>query len=239
MSISSIVNSIGRLKPHQRTLIAGVLAGTIAGTSALGDSFLTIVVRATLWSAAIALLELTFEAGRGAPLDRRAFVAYLPLACATVALWLAGVTAPHVTRSGSLNEFFATAASLLGLLLVSLIVEARRVTTRDKWLRALRSWWVGFIVLGILYALLGLAPGHSRRSEDSDYEMVWAGMVGALVALTVVMWRDSPQERDSANAEPTTWSLQAPTRTSTPRAEDASTRTPVQPNPASRRATRR
>ncbi|MGD1056480.1 MAG: hypothetical protein ABR992_03615 [Solirubrobacteraceae bacterium] len=235
MSVSGFKDRIWGLTPRQRTLIVGLLAAVIAGSSAVHDGALTLIVRSALWGTAAMLIELTFEVVRGETLDRRALIAYLPVGCATVALFLAKIFAADVTRSGSLSTFFTTAASLLGLLLVSLIVEARRVTTRDRWLRALRGWWVGFIILGILYALLGLAPGHSRKSEEGDYEMVWLGMVGAIAALSVVMWRDPTRHPDSSGEQPTSSSTWASTRTWTPRAGDVSTQTPVSSTSASHR----
>lgn len=237
---SGFANSIWRLTPNQRTLIVGVLTATVAATTALDDSTVTLTVRAILWFAIAVSVERTLETLRGAPLNGRAFLAYSPLVCAATALLLAEVTAPHVTRSGSLSTFFGVAASLLGALLVSLVIETRRATKRDQWVRALRGWWVGFVVLGILYALLGLAPGHSRKSEEFYYAMVWAGLVGAVAALSVVMWRDSPPQPGLAAVE-----LMAarPQRTSdntlAPSTGSTSTRTPVRPNPASRPGARR
>jgi hypothetical protein len=239
MSLSSLTSGVWRLTPVQRTLIAGFLAAAIASASSLDDGAMVLVIRATLWFTLIALVELTFEAVRGAPLDRRAFIAYLPMASATLALFLAQATADHVTRSGPLSTFFGTAVSLLGLLLVSLVVETRRVTTKDQWLHALRGWWVGFIILGILYALLGLAPGHSRKSEQSDYAMVWAGLVGAVAALSVVMWRDSPQRPAVAVEREAVGPPRTPETTLATSATSTSTRTPLRSTRAIQRAARR
>lgn len=240
MSLSDVVSSIWRLTPSQRMLIAGFITAAVASATALDDSAVTLIVRATFWFAIAALIERTLEALRGAPVDGRAFVAYLPLVCAAAAWWLAEITAPHVTRSGSLSMFFAVAASLLGALLVSLVVEARRATKRDQWVRALRGWWVGFIVLGILYALLGLAPGHSRKSEGFYYEMVWAGLVGAVAALTIVMWRDSPQHSGSPapELEPARPQQRIAADVLHSSATSTSTRTPVRSTPAAHQAAR-
>jgi hypothetical protein len=113
---------------------------------------------------AAVLVERTLEAARGAESDRQGLIAYLPLGCAGLAYLVAKTTADHTT-SGSLDSFFGAAASLLGLLLVSVVIEARRAAACDRWLRALRGWWVGFIIVGILYTLAGLTPGQSRKAE--------------------------------------------------------------------------
>ncbi len=56
------------------------------------------------------------------------------------------------------------------------------------------------IIVGILYALAGLTPGQSHKAQARNYETVWAGLAGAVVALTVVMWRE-PVARDATHAE--------------------------------------
>src|ERR1700722_5271498 len=175
---------------RQRMLMAGFVSAAVAIATEPSAGVLTLVVRVSLWLVLSVLLMRTFEIAHPAPFNSRAVIAYLPVGCAPVAFELSKVFAPHAVLSGSLDDFFSAAASLLGLLLISLVVETRRVAPYDKWLLALRGWWVMFIVLGILYALAGLTPGHSRKALRQDYEWVWAGLAGAVAALTVVMWRD-------------------------------------------------
>jgi hypothetical protein len=232
MSIADIMDRLWRLAPHQRMLSAAVIAATIAGAAGPHYEAIDLVVRASLWFVAVALCERTLEAIRGATWDRRAFIAYLPLPCASLAFFLARETANHVTRSGSLDTFFEAAVSILGLLLVSLVVEARRVAAYDQWLRALRGWWVAFVIIGMLFALLGLTPG--RRSQKSDYAYVWAGLVGAVVALTVVMWRDPTRQPGAFPLKPEIASPQEHTSTNglTTDAASTSTRTRAQSNRA-------
>jgi hypothetical protein len=228
MSISRIAGRLWRPAPRQLVWMAAAGAAMIAAAVNPRGGIVDLVIRALLWFMGTAVVGLTLRAIYGAPVDRKALLAFLPLPFTCLALFLANETAKHVTRSGSLNIFFEGALSLLGLLLVSLVVEARRVAAHDPWLRALRGWWVAFIIIGILYALLGLTPG--RKAQKNDYPLVWMGLVGAIVALTVVMWRDptqrpkpevaDPQERMSA----TVLSIGA---TSTP------TRTPARSIPAS------
>lgn len=199
MSISSVTHRFLGLTVRQRMLAVGFVAAVTAAALNASDGVIGIVVSACLWGVAAMLVERTLEAVRGAAPDRRALIAYLPLACASLAYFVAETTADHAT-SGSLDPFFGAAASLLGLLLVSVVIEARRTAAHDRWLRALRGWWVGFIIVGILYALAGLTPGQSRKTEARNYQTVWAGLTGAVVALTVVMWKE-PAERDATHAE--------------------------------------
>jgi hypothetical protein len=199
MSISSVTHRFLRLTVRQRMLIVGSIAAVIAGALNAGNGVAAILVSACFWGVVGVLVERTFEVARGAKPDHRALIAYLPLASASLAYLVAKTTSGRAV-SGSLHSFFGAAASLLGLLLVSVVIEARRTAARDPWLRALRGWWVGFIVVGILYALAGLTPGQSPKAEARNYETVWAGLAGAVVALTVVMWRE-PAERDATHAE--------------------------------------
>jgi len=180
-------------------LTVGSVAAVTAAALNASEGVIGIVVSACFWGVFGVLIERTFEVARGAVPDRRALIAYLPLGCASLAYFVAKTTADHAT-SGSLDSFFGAAASLLGLLLVSVVIEARRTAASDPWLRALRGWWVGFIIVGILYALAGLTPGQSSKAQARNYETVWAGLAGAVVALTVVMWRE-PVERDATHAD--------------------------------------
>lgn len=239
MSIAGIADQLWQLSPRQRMLSAAVIAAAVAGGAGPRYDAIDLTVRASFWFVLAALIELTLEAIRGATWDRRAFIAYLPLPCASLAFFLARETANHVTRSGSLDTFFEGAVSLLGLLLVSLVVEARRVAPYDQWLRALRGWWVAFVIIGMLYALLGLTPG--RKSQKNDYAFVWAGLVGATAALAVVMWRDParqagglPSGDDIASSEERTPASRLPTS-----GASTSTRTPARSILASRPAGRR
>jgi hypothetical protein len=202
MSISSATHRFLRLTARQRMLIVGSIAAGIAGALNARNGVAHVLVSACLWGVAAVLVERTLEAARGAEPDRRALIAYLPLGCAALAYLVAKTSADHAT-SGSLDSFFAAAASLLGLLLVSVVIEARRAAAaaRDPWLRALRGWWVAFIIIGILYALAGLTPGQSPKAQARNYQTVWAGLAGAVVALTVVMWKEPAPERDATHAE--------------------------------------
>lgn len=94
---------------------------------------------------------------------------------------------------------------------------------------------MAFIIVGMLFALLGLTPG--RRSQKSDYAYVWAGLVGAVVALTVVMWRDPTGRPGARPLEPETASLQENTAANglITGAASTSTRTRAQPNRAAHR----
>jgi hypothetical protein len=140
------------------------------------------------------MLEHTRKAAKGASADRHALIAYLPLGSASLALFFASASADRVLRAGSLDTFYDAAASLLGLLLVSVVIEARRLAVHDQWLRVVRGWWVLFIVVGIFGALWGLTPGQPMSSQANYYAWVWAGLAGAIAALLVVMWKD-PQQR--------------------------------------------
>ncbi len=240
MSISGALDRVWRLTPFQRMLIAAVAVAALADAVGPSRDVLSLVVRACLWFAMAALLERTFEAVRGAPLDGRVFIAYLPLACASLAFFLAKVTAASVTRSGSLEGFFQAANGLLGLLLVSLVVEARRAATHDRWLRALRGWWVGFVIIGMLYSLLGLLPDSSRQSQKEAYAIAWMGLVGAVVALAVVMWKDPSRQSGEAAARLEVEDRQEPTSANgLSTGTRTSTRTPVRSSLALHRADRR
>jgi len=199
VSISSVTDRFLGPTPSQRMLTVGSVAAVTAAALNASEGVIGIVVSACFWGVFGVLIERTFEVARGAVPDRRALIAYLPLGCASLAYFVAKTTADHAT-SGSLDSFFGAAASLLGLLLVSVVIEARRTAASDPWLRALRGWWVGFIIVGILYALAGLTPGQSSKAQARNYETVWAGLAGAVVALTVVMWRE-PVERDATHAD--------------------------------------
>jgi hypothetical protein len=242
MSTSGIADRFWRLTPPQRMLIAAFAAAAIAAAADPFSGVIDLIVRACFLAVFAALVERTIETGHGAPLDRRAFIAYLPLACASSTFFLARETAAAVARSGSLSNFFEAVVSLLGLLLVSVVIDARRVAAYDKWLRALRGWWVAFIITGILYSLLGLLPGRSLSSEKQNYAIAWTGLVGALVALSVVMWRDPAQEPYGelrSELEVAHPRRQPSVTESTPGATSTSTRTPVRSIRASHRAGRR
>jgi hypothetical protein len=240
MSISGIVDRVWRLTPLQRMLITAFAAAAIADVSDPFRGVTALVIRACMWFTVAALIERTLESVRGAARDHHAFIAYLPLACATSALLLAEETAASVTRSGSLDNFFEAAISLLGLLLISLVVEARRGAAHDPWLRALRGWWVAFVVIGILYSLLGLLPDDSRSSREEAYAIAWTGLVGAVAALAVVMWRDPARKPGAVPPGVEIAQRQRPTSADElTGAVRTSTRTPVRSIRASHRAGRR
>jgi hypothetical protein len=226
----------------RRLVWAAALAVAIVGVATDPHrGKIDLILRASFWFTGTALFGLTLEAIRGAPVDRRAILAYLPLALALLTFYYAKATSAHVARSGPLDTFFEAATSLLGLLLVSMVVEARRVAAHDQWLRALRGWWVAFIVIGMLYGLLGLTPDQPRTSQMADYAWVWAGLVGAVTALAMVMWRDPApqpgalaQEREIASPYD-----QTPAQWLAVGLLSTSTRTPVRPTPAAHQAARR
>jgi hypothetical protein len=191
-----------------------------------------------------ALVQNAFKAVRGNHLERRALIAYAPAGLAVVAYLLAKSDAANVVRSGSLNDFYGAAAPLLGVLLISIVLETRQLAPHDPWLRAFRAFWFLFIVIGIVYALLGLTPDQSTASLDTDFEAVWAGLVGAITALLAVAVRPAPRphhpptgHRSLPPATPATWA--GPVTPKGLSQTSAPTRTPARSTPASRRAARR
>jgi succinate dehydrogenase/fumarate reductase cytochrome b subunit len=134
----------------------------------------------------------TMKAAIANKVDRRALIAFLPAICASGAFLIVHVLAKHLPRSGSLEGFYETAAALLGLLLISIMIEARALAQNDPWIRAARGMWVTFIVIGIVYALVGLTPGQSPTSQQQAYALVWFSIVFAVTALLIVLWRKSP-----------------------------------------------
>jgi hypothetical protein len=241
MSISGVARRLRRVTSRQLVWAVALAASGVGVASDPHRSNIDLIIRAAFLFTGPALFGLTLEAIRGAPVDRRAILAYLPLAFALLTFYYARVTSAHVARAGSLDTFFGAATSLLGLLLVSMVVEARRVGAHDQWLRALRGWWVAFIVIGILFGLLGLTPDQSRTSQMANYAWVWAGLVGAVTALAVVMWRDPApqpgalaQEREIASPYG-----QTPAQGLAVGVLNTSTRTPVRSTPAAHQAARR
>ena len=109
---------------------AAIAAVVWVAANPRGD-IVDLVIRALFGFMGAAVIGLTLRAIYGAPVNRKALLAFLPLPFAYLALFLAKETAKHVTRSGSLDIFFEGALPLLGLLLVSLVVEARRVAAHD------------------------------------------------------------------------------------------------------------
>lgn len=126
-----------------------------------------------------------------AKITPRIALAFLPLGAALVADFLIPVQFSKPAEYGSLDSFFVGTAGLLGVLLIPVVIESRRLAD-DPWFRAVRDWWVFFIVLGIAAALSGLTPAQSVQEKDVAYTAVWTGVVGALTGLTVIMWADRP-----------------------------------------------
>jgi hypothetical protein len=160
-----------------------------------------------------ALIERTFAAAGWTPPSREAFIAELPLYAAMLVGLLAHAGAERAVRAGSLDAFYAVAAALLGGWLTHTLREGRELTERTPWLRAFRGWWTCLICMGIACALMGLVPGHSRSGAETQFEVVCGALATALAAV-VILARRRPCE-------------QAPTRT------------PEPPTPASRPAARR
>jgi hypothetical protein len=173
----------------------------------------------------------------GRSINTRMLSAYLPVVCATFALWLAEAGAAHVARAGSLDLFFAGSATLLGVLLIPVAMEMRGEAICDPWLHAFQRLWFFMIAIGILFALVGLTPDQSQRNQRKEYPLVWFGLVGALSGFAVLSLRDPSQKHRAAADGDRHWRGVTTTSTATwTRAPQATTRTPARATPASRRA---
>jgi hypothetical protein len=70
------------------------------------------------------------------------------------------------------------------------MIESRSLLHVDPQLQALRSWWIGCAVIGLIAALTGLTPDHSSIAREAAFQTTWAGFAGAITAGTLVMGRD-------------------------------------------------
>jgi hypothetical protein len=170
-------------------------------------------------------------------LTRLALVAYTPIAIALLA-WLLARADARAASSGNLDYFFSASVALIGLLLIPIMSELRQLVEHDPWLRAFRSFWFLFIAAGLLYAVVGLTPGQSRKSEENAYEDTWIALATAVSALTVVTIRKPGPTGDPGeilHAAKTVASLTASCPMTTAAEESSATRTPAPATPASRR----
>jgi len=131
MSISGVAGRLWRWSSRHLVWTAAAIAAVVWVAAHPRGDIVDLVIRALFGFMGAAVIGLTLRAIYGAPVNRKALLAFLPLPFAYLALFLAKETAKHVTRSGSLDIFFEGALPLLGLLLVSLVVEARRVAAHD------------------------------------------------------------------------------------------------------------
>jgi hypothetical protein len=89
-----------------------------------------------------------------------------------------------------LDSFYTAAAGVLAALLIALMIESHRLFHVDPQLRALRSWWIASVVMGILAALTGLTPDHTAIARETAFQATWSGLAGAITAGALVMSRD-------------------------------------------------
>jgi len=132
------------------------------------------------------LIDWTFALAGWSKINRRTFIAYTPLGAALLTGLVAHVYTRRIVGAGSLNDFYGIAAPLLGLLLISSVLEARRLASHDPWLRAFRGWWTLLICIGILFALMAVTPGHGHKLAEEQFVVVWGALGAALTAMVVV-----------------------------------------------------
>jgi hypothetical protein len=221
---------------HWPALGLGLVLLALMG-SAHGFSLASDLVTVPLCLTGGALIERTFAAAEWACPDRKSLIAHLPLGTWLVGGLVAQVYAKHAVRSGSLDNFYDAAAPLLGLLLISITLEARQLASHDPWLRAFRSWWTFLIILGILFALMGLTPGIAWKTEETQFATVWAAVATAITALWIVTTKDPPTRDEASNRVPDVASSGAATTRSPSQISPAGeaslpTRTPAPSTPA-------
>jgi hypothetical protein len=124
--------------------------------------------------------------------DEIGMLSYLPLLVVSVTFLLvpslfadAGKQAPH-----ALDSYYTAAAAVLAALLIALMIESRGLLQLDPQLQALRSWWIGSVVVGLIAALVGLTPDLSPVMREAAFQLTWAGFAGAITAGCLVMGRD-------------------------------------------------
>lgn len=119
-------------------------------------------------------------------------LAYMPLAVASIAFLLVPEFFANVDDQPPhmLDSFYTAAAGVLAALLIALMIESHRLFHVDPQLRALRSWWIASVVMGILAALTGLTPDHTAIARETAFQATWSGLAGAITAGALVMSRD-------------------------------------------------
>lgn len=124
--------------------------------------------------------------------DEIGFLAYLPLAVASGTFFLvpvlfanAGKQPPH-----TLDSYYTAAVTVLAALLIALMIESRGLLKLDPQLQALRSWWVGSVVVGLIGALVGLTPDLSSPAREAAFQCTWTGFAGAVSAGCLIMAGD-------------------------------------------------
>ncbi len=132
------------------------------------------------------LIDWTFALAGWSKISRRTFIAYMPLAAALLTGLFAHIYTRRIVETGSLNDFYGIAAPLLGLLLISSVLEARQLASHDPWLRAFRGWWTFLICIGILFALMAVTPDHGHKLAEEQFVVVWGALGAALTAMVVV-----------------------------------------------------
>ncbi len=92
--------------------------------------------------------------------DEVGMLAYMPLAIASFTFVLIPALYSNVSKQPphSLDSFYTATSGILAALLIALMIESHRLFHVDPQLQALRSWWIGCVVFGIIAALTGLTP---------------------------------------------------------------------------------
>ncbi len=109
--------------------------------------------------------------------DEVGMLAYMPLAAAAITFMLvpvflanAGKQPPH-----TFDSFYTAASAVLAALLIALMIESHSLLHVDPQLQALRSWWIGCAVIGLIAALTGLTPDHSSIARETAFQITWQG----------------------------------------------------------------
>ena len=105
------------------------------------------------------------------------------------AAWILGPTGLEVDEVHSAHDqFFATAAQLIGALLVALVVEARAPFSRTGTVvaRTIAASAAVVITLGGLAAVLGLSPDLSDTVYRLCMALTWAGLAAGLVSVVLL-----------------------------------------------------
>jgi hypothetical protein len=92
MSIAGVTGRLRRVTSRQLVWAAALAMAVVGVLSDPHRGQIDLIIRASFWFAGTALLGLTLDAIRGAPVDRRAILAYLPLAFALLTFYYAKAT---------------------------------------------------------------------------------------------------------------------------------------------------